>query len=265
MIGNLVPAIMGNPTPATPPYPGGVTPEVWLDASNSSTITLNGSTVSQWTDLSPNAYVFSQGTASYQPTLASASLNSKNTISFDGNDVLNSTSAASVFKFFTDGTKYLFCMVTKFQTQAGYLLITDAASSGNVGARVTWNTDGSQNHAIYRGVSGTNALLNNSAAATYPANTWKNVGILADPSNATASARSSIKINNGSSIANNTSTNAVSTSNPASTWLLGSYLNDGVTDRMIGSIAEIVVIKGTDATDANRTAIYTYLNTKWGV
>lgn len=250
---------------STPSYPGGITPEVWLDASKSSSITLNGSTVSQWTDLGPNAYVFSQGTASYQPTLVSNGLNSKNTISWGGNDVLNSTSSAATFKFFTDGTKYLFCMVAKFQTQAGYVLITDAASSGNVGGRVIWNTDGSQNHAIYRGVSGSGAVVNNSSAGTYPSNTWKNVGILADPSNGTASARSSIKINNGSSIANNTLTNAVSTNNPASTWLLGSYLNDGITDRMIGEIAEIVVIKGADATDANRTAIYNYLNTKWGI
>jgi hypothetical protein len=128
-----------------------------------------------------------------------------------------------------------------------------------------WNTDGSQQHQVLRGASGTSAVTNNSSAGTYPSNTWKNVGVLADPSNGTASARSSIKINNGSSIANNTSTSSVSTSNPASTWLLGSYLNDGVTDRMIGSIAEIVVIKGADATDANRTAIYTYLNTKWGI
>jgi hypothetical protein len=247
------------------PFPVGITAEVRLDASNAGSITLNGSTVSQWTDLSANAYVFSQATASYQPTLSSASLNGKNTISFDGNDVLPSSSAAATWKFFSDGTKYVICFVGKFQTNVGYIMNTDAESSGNVGGRVHWNTDASQNHAIYRGVSGSGAVVNNSSAGTFPANTWKNVGILADPTNGTASARSSIKINNGSSIANNTLTNAVSTSNPASTWRLGSYLNDGVTDRMIGSFAELIVLKGTEATDANRTAIYTYLNAKWGV
>lgn len=249
----------------TPSYPAGITPEVWLDASNSSSITLNGSTVSQWNDLSPNAYIFSQGTASYQPTLVSSGLNSKNTISWGGNDVLNNTASAATWKFFNDGTNYLFCMVAKFQTQAGYLLITDAASSGNVGARVTWGTGELQQHFVFKGVSGTFVVNNASASSTYPSNTWKNVGILADPDNATAATRSSIKINNGSSIANNGSTASVSTSDPASTWLLGAYLNDGVTDRMVGEIAEIVVIKGADATDSNRTALYNYLNTKWGV
>jgi hypothetical protein len=246
-------------------FPSGITPEVLLDASKASSITLNGSTVSQWVDQSANGYVFSQGTASYQPTLVSAGLNGKNTISWGGNDKLDSTAAASTWKFFHDGTKYIFCMVAKFQTQAGYLLITDAASSANAGGRVIWNTDGSQNHAVLRAASGTSAVTNNSSAGTYPSNTWKNVGILADPSNGTASARSSIKINNGSSIANNVSTSSVSTNNPASTWLLGAYLNDGITDRMIGEVAEIVVVKGTDATDSNRTAIYSYLNSKWGV
>lgn len=264
MIGAITAGTLSAMAPVSP-YPAGITPEVWLDASNASSITLNGSTVSQWTDLSPNAYVFSQGTASYQPTRVTSGLNSKNTISWGGNDVLNSTAGASTWKFFNDGTKYIFCMVAKFQTQTGYVLITDAASSGNTGGRVVWFTDASLNHGVLRGASGTSAVNNTSSAGTYPSNTWKNIGVLADPSNGTAADRSSIKINNGSSIANNTSTSSVSTSNPASTWLLGAYLNDGITDRMVGEIAEIVVVKGTDATDANRTLIYNYLNSKWGI
>lgn len=39
---------------------------LWLDGSDSSTITLNGSTVSQWDDKSGNNYHVSQSTASYQ-------------------------------------------------------------------------------------------------------------------------------------------------------------------------------------------------------
>jgi hypothetical protein len=266
MIGNIVAGAYGIGVPPAPPYPGGVTPEVWLDASNSSTITLNGSTVSQWTDLSPNGYTFTQGTASYQPTLVSAGLNSKNTISYGGNDVLVSTASAATWKFFNDGTKYLVCMVAKFQTQSGYLLITDAASGANAGGRIIWETGGALNNAtVNAGEAGTFSFSNTTANSTYASDTWKNVGILADPANGTAASRSSIKFNNGSSIANNTLTNNNANQNPASTWYLGSYLNDGITDRMIGSIAEIVVIKATDATDSNRTAIYTYLNTKWGI
>lgn len=245
--------------------PAGIVPKVWLDASDTTTYTLNGSTVSEWRDKSANAYVFSQGTAANQPTRITSGLNGKNTIEWGGNDKLDSTAAASTWKFFHDGTNYLFCMVAKFQTQAGYLLITDAASSGNVGARVTWGVNELQQHFVFKGVSGTFVVNNASSNGTYPSNTWKNVGILADPDNATAATRSSIKINNGSSIENNGSTVSVSTADPASTWLLGAYLNDSTTDRMIGEIAEIVVVEGAQATDANRTELYNYLNAKWGV
>jgi hypothetical protein len=248
-----------------PAFPSGVTTYARFDASDATSITLNGSNVSQWNDLSGNGYNFSQGTAAAQPALITAGLNGLNTIEWLGNDKLDSTAASSVWKVFNDGTDYLVCFVAKFQTQTGYMLILDAASSANTGGRIIWNTDASLNHAVFRGSSGTSAVNNSSAASTYPSNTFKNVGVLADPDNGTAANRSSIKINNGSSIANNTQTNAVSTSNPASTWLLGAYLNDATTDRMVGEIAEIVVCTGANATDANRTTIYNYLNSKWGI
>ena len=262
---NGIAGIHGTGVAPTPVFPAGITPRVWLDGADTTTYTLNGSTVSEWRDKSANTYAFTQATASAQPTRVTSGLNGFNTISWDGNDRLVSTAAASTWKFFSDGTDYLFCFVGKFQTQTGYLLILDAASSGNVGGRIIWNTDASLNHSVLRGVSGTSAVNNSSAVSSYASNTFKNVGVLADPDNATAANRSSIKINNGSSIANNTQTNAVSASNPASTWFIGAYLNDGTTDRMIGEIAEIVVCTGAQATDANRTTLYNYLNTKWGV
>jgi len=53
---------------------------LWLDAADSSTITLNGSTVSQWDDKSGNNNNASQATATLQPSL------SGNDIIFDGAD-----------------------------------------------------------------------------------------------------------------------------------------------------------------------------------
>jgi hypothetical protein len=62
---------------------------LWLDADDASTITLNGSTVSQWSDKSSNAIPFSQPTASSQPSYGASGL-AKNTLNFDGvNDVLD--------------------------------------------------------------------------------------------------------------------------------------------------------------------------------
>jgi hypothetical protein len=59
---------------------------MWLDAADESTITLNGSTVSQWNDKSGNGRNASQATAALQPTYTTNGLNGKPVISFDGVD-----------------------------------------------------------------------------------------------------------------------------------------------------------------------------------
>ena len=57
---------------------------LWLDANDSSTITLNGSTVSQWRDKSGNARHASQETVANQPTYTANGLNGKPVLTFDG-------------------------------------------------------------------------------------------------------------------------------------------------------------------------------------
>ena len=58
---------------------------LWLDADDFSTITLNGSTVSQWGDKSGNGRHASQGTAVNQPTYTANGLNGKPVLTFNGN------------------------------------------------------------------------------------------------------------------------------------------------------------------------------------
>jgi hypothetical protein len=50
---------------------------LWLDADDSSTITLNGSTVSQWDDKSGNNFHLSQANAALQPRYVAAGMNGK--------------------------------------------------------------------------------------------------------------------------------------------------------------------------------------------
>jgi len=62
---------------------------LWLDAADASTITLNGSTVSQWNDKSGNGRNATQATAANQPTYTASGLNGKPVFTFDGiNDYL---------------------------------------------------------------------------------------------------------------------------------------------------------------------------------
>ncbi len=58
---------------------------LWLRADTG--VTLNGSTVQEWKDLSPNTFNLIQATASAQPTFVSNALNNFPSLSFDGNDI----------------------------------------------------------------------------------------------------------------------------------------------------------------------------------
>lgn len=59
---------------------------LWLDANDASTITLNGSTVSQWGDKSGNGRNAVQATAATQPVYSATSFNGKPTLTWDGID-----------------------------------------------------------------------------------------------------------------------------------------------------------------------------------
>lgn len=65
--------------------------QLWLDADDASTITLNGSNVSQWNDKSGNARNFDQGTAANQPARTLSAQNGKTALTFATNDFLKNT------------------------------------------------------------------------------------------------------------------------------------------------------------------------------
>jgi hypothetical protein len=59
---------------------------VWLDASDASTITLNGGNVSAWGDKSGNGRNFTQGTALAQPLYATGAMNGRAVVRADGSN-----------------------------------------------------------------------------------------------------------------------------------------------------------------------------------
>jgi hypothetical protein len=65
-------------------------PDLWLDASDISTITESSGAVSQWNDKSGNGYNFTQSTGINQPTTGTQTINGLNAIDFDGStDVMS--------------------------------------------------------------------------------------------------------------------------------------------------------------------------------
>jgi hypothetical protein len=70
-----------------------LSPALWLDASDTSTITESSGAVSEWRDRSVNAKHATQGTGTSQPSYILAAQNGLNAIRFDGsNDVLSISS-----------------------------------------------------------------------------------------------------------------------------------------------------------------------------
>jgi hypothetical protein len=78
---------------------------LWLDASDSSTIFLNGSTVAQYNDKSGNNNNAVQATAANQPIYLSSGLNGRPTLSYIGSDFMTATIAGlrsfTAFSYFS--------------------------------------------------------------------------------------------------------------------------------------------------------------------
>ena len=88
----------------TPPVPSTANLFARYDASVASSITISGSGISQWNDLSGNGRHATQSTDAYRPTVVSAGKNNRNTIALDGvNDhfnITNTTALTSNFAVF---------------------------------------------------------------------------------------------------------------------------------------------------------------------
>lgn len=69
--------------------------KLWLDVANTSSLTFNGSTVSQVNDLSGNGFHATQSTANNQPTYQATGANGKPTLLFDASDTIASTATVA--------------------------------------------------------------------------------------------------------------------------------------------------------------------------
>jgi hypothetical protein len=86
---------------------------LWLDADDASTITLNGSTVSQWDDKSGNLNHVFQATSSKQPTLLTGE------VDFDGADDMLTAASPILTGSFAD--QLTLFSVSRLQSDSGYL------------------------------------------------------------------------------------------------------------------------------------------------
>jgi len=251
-----------------------LSPALWIDFADASTVTLSGFDITQVNDKSGNGKTLTQGTAVRRPTYATASQNGLNTASFDGGDSLAAATAAD-WTFLHNGTNYIVASVQRFGTvadpNAGYTLwATDNLSTVAHGAWMLWDDRAlaSRNeallHEVDRAVLGQPAVQNISANGAAAPNAYCVISLLARPSNATAALRSSVIVNNGTAIANNAFTNAPSATAPLGPLTIGAAVNQ-TTLPMVGNICELIIVSGANATAANAQRLTEYLRNKWAI
>ena len=227
--------------------PTQISTSLWLDASDASTITLNGTTISQWNDKSGNSRNVSQANSALQPLYTLGGLNSLNIADFDGaNDVLN---GLAVSNFVTNNSYSAFVVGLArtiatndgsgyfneaFYGDAGGYIAMYLRSSNLIGA---YNWDGANKVA-------TNAYTPNTVVIGY---------------SELSSGSIRIRTNGGSE----TATVSSNTASLSGAIQIGRNYNSD-TFCLDGKIAEVIFTNAALST-TNRQLIEGYLAWKWGL
>lgn len=254
MIGNIVAGVMDVKPVKTPA--SGYT--LWLDAADTSTISVSGSAVTQWTDKSASAYAFTQGTAANRPSSGTRTLNSKNVIDFDGSDDrLGSTAASSTWTFLhnTSGSTWFVVLVPDSTSTSQIVFDTNGAFGDQNGVWHLITSGGNHNWKVTSSVNV--AEVSDTAATSGVLYTIKS-----DPGNATAANRMKYYKNNGAASGTNVATGTASSGNPYETLQLGATGATGLPFN--GALAEILLYPSL-LSDANREKTRDYLIEKWGL
>jgi hypothetical protein len=214
---------------STPFSPLDLSPTLWLDASDATTITESSGSVSQWDDKSGNGYNLTQATGIRQPATGTRTLNGLNVLDFSGDNMENATVSTS----------------NQFVV---FLVSDDDAISGTARYHVDGLTGdipivgfiGGTQYRLYQGT-----VLDQGTAAT-GIKLWRAVFDTTD----------TLHVNGVSQVSGIGGTSAMSG------LRIGS--GGGSTYSVDGGIAEIIVVDGT--LSAQQIAdTETYLADKWGI
>ncbi len=236
--------------------------KLWLDASDTSTITSSGGAVSSWLDKSVNAYTFTQATSTNQPTTGTRTINGKNALDFDGtNDKLQSSAAASTWNFLHDATNATVFMVISPDASQDQPLLTTSDNTTQVGI---WyylrTTSTSFGMAILNGTS--NAFVALEYGSSYSANTPMVAAFITDADNGTNSNRIKLYKNSGAEEGTfQEGTQTYTSANAAASLIIGAWPTSNAYNGLIG---EIVIYQGI-LSDSNRNSVSDWLKTKWGI
>lgn len=256
--------------------PASLSPLLWLDASDAATITSSGGKVSQWADKGPNGHYFGTTDADEKPTTGATTQNGLNVLNFNSANWLvadaqpsgsyNNATTAAKFTAMHDGTPYIIAMVSKL-TSAGVNTAYLGNIQGNSNQRGMWVYHPSNQKLWFYIQTGSGYTSPIDARPADSSTSPRIHVVLADPGNATASNRSYIRQNGSAASRDNAQTATPSTSAPGLVMVIGGIPNSAsvIGYGLWGWMAELVIVTGANATDANAIALRDYLNEKWAV
>jgi hypothetical protein len=257
---------INNPCIPDIPYTG---MKLWLDASESNTVTLNGSTVSSWTDKSGNGKNAVQATSTYQPTYTTNSINGLSTLTLDSDDYMTSGSIGD-WNFIHNGTGCTVFFVTKILTSTSdsngvNTLLSTSSTTGTVGILYAYDNRASlsKTHTFFiqmsRGVSGQTTFSFTAANNSFPIQTT-NIASFYYKEGLSPEYQAYI---NTTSYASGNSTYAPSSANSLYTLNIGRFVY-APSWTLRGELAEILIYN-TSLTANEYTKVQNYLSSKWGV
>lgn len=233
---------------STQPYPAFLPSSVsglslWLDSSNTNSVTLSGSTVNQWNDLSGNSRNSTPFmSANTKPTFSLNGLNSKPTISFiqGGSGLVSSISAGT----FSSGiTVFAVCQVTGTGTYTNIFTRTIVTFAAPIDI---WNDKRFVSNGSVSGNNYTSSVNLNVSSVPYVYITSVNSSTWSEWFNGTSALNTAIS----------------GYSDTASSFYLGIRGDTFVS--LTGNISEILVYNSVLST-ANRQNIENYLKVKWRI
>jgi hypothetical protein len=260
MLNNLTGVLSLVPPPSSPV--SGYT--LWLDASDTSTITSSGGDVSQWNDKSGNGRNFTQGISTNRPKTGTRTINGLNTIDFDGsNDFLVCASSTTFFNYLhnSTGATVFFVGIVDNTASNKTMLCNNGGSSTNFGIRYEITSSEQDFIAVSNGVAAQNPI-SASGSLSYTTGSAYYTSTKIDSANATAANRYKISLNGAAEVGSNANSFTPSASNATNNLHLG-IIDDGVTFPYDGCFGEILFYSGILSAD-DITSTRTYLANKWG-
>jgi hypothetical protein len=265
MIGNVVAGLLGGV--AAPFDPLSIANcQLWLDGSDTSTISLSGSAVTQWNDKSGNAKNVTQATAARRPSSGINTINSKNVITFGGDDLLQAATASDWTFLHNSGGSTVFAVsISDNSTAAEFPIFATSTGSAQTGValRIAYDTPTQSIGPFVSTGGGSGTLVSLISGGAVTAGTAFYTSGIWDNNNATLANRSLWRQNGGTQFGANAQDDAPVGTNPANALIIGCNNTAGTTG-YTGKIAEILlysgVLSGTDITNVN-----SYLSAKWGI